>query len=257
MAHIEFSQRDGIASVTLNRPDKLNALSEDMKQELGDIFLRLASDDAARVVLLSAQGRGFCASGDVSTMGRFTPKSAIERLKRAHRVVAALANLEKPVIAAVRGPVAGIGWSLALACDVILASETAVFSQVFKNVGLIPDGGAVFFLAQHLGPIRAKELILSARKVPAGEAEQLGLVTKVVPDGELEEAAAAWAKELASGPGFSYAVTKKMFKLMYTPSLEAALDTEAWAQGLSLLTEDHREGATAFLEKRRPQFKGS
>jgi 2-(1,2-epoxy-1,2-dihydrophenyl)acetyl-CoA isomerase len=254
--HIIKQVTDGIATITLNRPERLNALTEEMKEELGDIFLSLARDDTVRVVVLAANGRGFCASGDVTTMGKFTAKTGIERLKRAHRVVAALANIEKPVIAAVRGPVAGIGWSLALACDTIVASETAMFSQVFKNVGLIPDGGAVYFLSQHLGPIRAKDLVMTARKVPAAEAHSIGLVTCVVPDAELEIETARRAREFSAGPTFAFGIAKKMFKLMYQPNLEAALDAEAWAQGLSLLSDDHREGAAAFLEKRPPTFVG-
>ncbi|MSQ18410.1 MAG: enoyl-CoA hydratase [Betaproteobacteria bacterium] len=254
--HILNNIADGVATVTLNRPERLNALSEEMKDTLGDILLALARDDAVRVVVLNANGRGFCASGDVTTMGRFTAATGMERLKRAHRVVAALANIEKPVIAAVRGPVAGIGWSLALACDAIVASDTAVFSQVFKNVGLIPDGGAVYFLCQHLGPIRAKDMVMTARKVPAAEALALGLVTCVVPDVELEAETERRARELSSGPTFAFGVAKKMFKQMYLPNLEAALDAEAWAQGLALLTDDHREGAAAFQEKRKPTFAG-
>ena len=254
--HIVKEIADGVATVKLNRPERLNALSEEMKEELGDIFLALARDDAVRVVVLAANGRGFCASGDVTTMGQFTAKTGMERLKRAHRVVAALANIEKPVIAAVRGPVAGIGWSLALACDAIVASETAVFSQVFKNVGLIPDGGAIYFLSQHLGPIRAKDMVMTARKVPAAEALTLGLVTCVVPDTELETETERRARELAAGPTFAFGVAKKMFKLVVAPNLEAALDAEAWAQGLMLLTDDHREGAAAFLGKRHPSFGG-
>lgn len=254
--HVIHEIVDGIATVTLNRPDRLNALSEEMKETLGDLFLAFARDDAVRVVVFKANGRGFCASGDVTTMGKFTAKTGMERLKRAHRVVAALANIEKPVIAAVRGPVAGIGWSLALACDAIVASETAVFSQVFKNVGLIPDGGAVYFLTQHLGPIRAKDMVMTARKVPAAEALSLGLLTCVVPDAELETETERRAREFAAGPTFAFGIAKKMFKQMYVPNLEAALDAEAWAQGLSLLTDDHREGATAFLEKRKPTFVG-
>lgn len=255
--HVLHEIRDGVATVTLNRPDRLNALSEPMKELMGDLFLGYARDDAVRAVVLKANGRGFCASGDVTTMGRFTAKTGIERLKRAHRVVAALANIEKPVICAVRGPVAGIGWSLALACDAIVTSETAVFSQVFKNVGLVPDGGAVYFLAQHLGPMRAKDMVMTGRKVPAAEALALGLVTCVVPDAELEAETERRARELVTGPTFAYGITKKMFKLMYMPALEQALEAEAWAQGLTLLTDDHREGAAAFLEKRKPTFKGS
>lgn len=249
--------RDGaVATVRLNRPDRLNALSEPMKDRLGDLFEELGRDASVRAVVLCAAGRAFCASGDVTTMGNFTVESARDRLKRAHRMIVNLANIEKPVIAAVRGAVAGIGWSMAMACDVICASDTAYFSQVFKNVGLAPDGGAIYFLAQNMGVLAAKELVLSGRRVPAGEALTLGLVSKVVPDDALEDEVGTLARELAGGPTLAYGAGKKLFKQMYTPTLENFLDAEAWAQSTALLSHDHAEGIRAFLEKRKPRFQG-
>jgi 2-(1,2-epoxy-1,2-dihydrophenyl)acetyl-CoA isomerase len=253
--HIGFARDGAVARVTLNRPERLNALTDAMRDRISELFAELAADDSVRVVVLDAAGRGFCASGDVSNMGQFTAVSGRHRLKSAHRMILAIANLEKPVIASVRGPVAGIGWSMALACDMIVASETAVFSQVFRNVGLVPDGGAIYFLNQVLGVLKAKELVYTARKVPAVEAMQLGLITRLVADDRLEEETRTLANEIVTGPGFAFGIAKKMFKSMNTPSLEACLDAEAWAQGLALLTEDHGEGARAFMEKRKPAFK--
>ena len=169
-------------------------------------------------------------------------------------MILAVANIEKPVVAAVRGPVAGIGWSLALACDQVVASETAKFIQVFRNVGLAPDGGAIYFLSQIVGVQQAREIVYSARAVPAAEALALGLVTQVVPDAELEVAAFATAERIGRGPAFSFGVTKKLFKAMTVPTLESFLDMEAWAQEACLMTADHREGVAAFLEKRKPRF---
>lgn len=253
--HIAFVRDGAIARVTLNRPERLNALTDAMRDRISTLFTDLAQDDSVRVVILDAAGRGFCASGDVSNMGAFTAVSGRHRLKSAHRMILSIANIEKPVIAAVRGPVAGIGWSMAMACDMIVASETAVFSQVFRNVGLVPDGGAIYFLSQMLGVLKAKELVLTACKIPAEEAMQLGLVTRLVADDQLDTTALKLADELAHGPGFAFGVAKKMFKAMNTPSLEACLDAEAWAQGLALMSEDHGEGARAFMEKRKPDFK--
>lgn len=246
-----------VATLRLNRPDRLNALSEEMKDSLGDILLALGRDESVKVVVLGAVGRAFCASGDVTTMGHFTAKSAMSRLKRAHRVITALANLDQPVIASVRGAVAGAGWSMVLCCDVVIASETAVFSQVFKNVGLIPDCGALWFLSQHLGPLRAKELIFTGRKMAAAEAASLGLVTHVVADDQLENETARWASELCAGPTLAHGITKKLLRQMVSPSLEQALNAEAWAQSVALQTDDHREGVKAFLERRPPRFGGS
>jgi len=251
-----FVVEGSVARITLNRPEKMNALTVEMRESLGTAFESAGRDPGVRAVLLDANGPAFCASGDVSKMGDFTPESGRALLKLAQRMVRNLANIEKPVVCAVRGAVAGIGWSMALACDQVIASESARFTQVFRHVGLVPDGGAVYFLTQHLGIQRAKELVYSGRRIDAREALALGLVTKVVPDGELEAAAWEQVQALADGPTFALGVAKKMFKQMYQPSLEALLDAEAWAQGLALLTEDHQEGVKAFFEKRKPKFAG-
>lgn len=255
--NVRYEVRDAVGVVTLDRPDKLNALTVEMREALGTHFEAAGRDPAVRAVLVQSMGTAFCASGDVSKMGAFTAASGRDLLKLAHRMVRNLANIEKPVVAAVRGPVAGIGWSMALACDAIIASETAKFSMVFRHVGLVPDGGAVYFLTQHLGLLRAKEIVYSGRRVEAAEAAALGLVTKVVPDNELHAAAWDQAQAFAQGPTFAFGSAKKMFKLMYEPALETLLDAEAWAQGQALLTDDHQEGVRAFFDKRKPVFKGS
>ena len=254
---VRYEVRDAVAIVTLDRPEKLNALTFEMRDALGTAFENAARDPAVRAVLLQASGKAFCASGDVSKMGEFTPASGRDLLKLAHRMVRNLANIEKPVVAAVRGAVAGIGWSMALACDVVIASETARFSQVFRNVGLVPDGGAIYFLTQHLGLLRAKELVYSGRRIDAAEALSLSLVNRVVADNELDARAWEDASALAQGPTFALGIAKKMFKLMYQPDLETLLDAEAWAQGLALLSDDHKEGVQAFFDKRKPRFKGT
>ena len=251
-----YQNSDGLAIITLDRPEKLNALTVDMREALASHFETAARDPAVRAVLLTATGKAFCASGDVNKMGDFTPASGRELLRLAHRMVRNLANIEKPVVAGVRGAVAGIGWSMAMACDAVIASETAKFTQVFRHVGVVPDGGAIYFLTQHLGLLRAKELTMSGRRIDAGEAHALGLVNRVVPDDELDAAALAYARELANGPTFALGAAKKLFKQMYQPTLEAYLDAEAWAQGLTLMTEDHKEGVKAFFEKRKPEFRG-
>ena len=256
MSVLEVERDNGIMVLRMNRPDRLNALTDPMRDRISELFAEMAQDDSVRAIILNAAGRGFCASGDVTNMGNFTAVSGRHRLKSAHRMILAIANIEKPVIAAVRGPVAGIGWSMALACDMIVASETAVFSQVFRNVGLVPDGGAIYFLSQVLGVVRAKELVYTARRVLAEEAGALGLVTRLVADEKLDETALELARDLAAGPTFAFGIAKKMFKSMRTPTLETTLDVEAWAQGLALMTEDHGEGAAAFKEKRKPSFKG-
>ena len=253
---VRYEVIDSVGIVTLDRPEKLNALTVAMREALGTAFESAARDPGVRAVLLQASGKAFCASGDVSKMGNFTASSGRELLKLAHRMVRNLANIEKPVVAATRGAVAGIGWSMALACDAVIASDTARFTQVFRHVGLVPDGGAIYFLTQHLGLLRAKELVYSGRRIDAQEALSLGLVNRVVADDELDQVALDYTRELAKGPTFALGVAKKMFKMMYQPDLEALLDAEAWAQGLALMTDDHKEGVQAFFDKRKAEFKG-
>jgi 2-(1,2-epoxy-1,2-dihydrophenyl)acetyl-CoA isomerase len=253
---IQITRDNGIATVLLNRPDKLNALSGEMYHELADCFEQLGADDAVRAVVLTGSGRAFCAGGDVSSMGNYDVVSGRKRSRGHHRTIINLHNLEKPVIAAVRGPAAGIGASLALASDLIIASDTAYLLMAFKNVGIPPDGGAVFFLTQYVGVARAKELVYTARKLPAQEAREMGIVMKVVPDDKLESEAQALARELASSATYSLTLAKKMFQSMYTPTLEQLLEMEILAVCGARLTHDHKEGIAAFKEKRKPRFTG-
>jgi 2-(1,2-epoxy-1,2-dihydrophenyl)acetyl-CoA isomerase len=253
---IQITRDNGIATVLLNRPDKLNALSGEMYHELADCFEQLGADDAVRAVVLTGSGRAFCAGGDVSSMGNYDVVSGRKRSRGHHRTIINLHNLEKPVIAAVRGPAAGIGASLALASDLIIASDTAYLLMAFKNVGIPPDGGAVFFLTQYVGVARAKELVYTARKLPAQEAREMGIVMKVVPDDKLESETQALARELASSATYSLTLAKKMFQSMYTPTLEQLLEMEILAVCGARLTHDHKEGIAAFKEKRKPRFTG-
>ncbi len=253
---IVISKEHGIATVTLNRPDKLNALSGEMYHDLADAFSVLGDDDETRCVIVTGAGRAFCAGGDVGSMGSFDVVAGRQRSQSHQRMIKALHNLEKPVIAAVRGPAAGIGASIALACDLILASETAYLLMAFKQVGVPPDGGAVFLLAQHLGIARAKELVYTARKLPATEACELGLVMKVVPDDSLESEARTLATEIAASATYALRLAKKMFQSMYVPPLEMLLEMENLAVSGARLTHDHQEGVAAFKAKRPPKFQG-
>lgn len=254
--NVRFEKEGAIALLTLDRPDRLNAMADPMWIALYEHLGTIAADDEVRAVILTGAGRAFCSGGDVTGMAKTDVVTGRARSQKRHRAVQALYTLEKPVIAAVRGPVYGIGNALALACDLILASDTAKFSMAFKKVGIVPDGGAIYFLTQYLGIARAKDLVYTARVVDAAEALALGLATRVVPDGKLESEARALAQDMAGSATYALALAKKMFQSMYLPSLEHLLEIETLASGAARLTHDHREGVDAFKEKRPPKFLG-
>jgi 2-(1,2-epoxy-1,2-dihydrophenyl)acetyl-CoA isomerase len=253
---VRIEREGALALVTLARPERLNALTPEMMEQLADATVALQKDRDVRAVLLRGEGRAFCAGADVGTMKGLDVLSGRQRIQRAHRVIAGLANMDKPVIAAVRGATVGVGWSLALACDLILASENASFSLVFKKIGLAPDGAAAYFLTQYIGVLRARELMMTARMVPAAEAHQLGMVNEVLADAALDERALALARELAESATFALAMGKRLFRGAMQPGLEAFLDLEAHVQNVVLQSADRQEGVAAFLEKRKPRFVG-
>lgn len=254
---IDLTIEGPVAKITLNRPEKLNALTQEMRAQLRDYSQQLRYDDNVRCIVITGEGRAFCTGADVGRMQRGGLRHERERMQGgSHQFLRNLHAIEKPVIAAVRGPTVGIGWSIALACDLIVASETARFSQVFRRIGLAPDGGAIWFLTRRIGLARAKELVFTARFVEAPEALALGLVNYVVPDGALMEKTAELAADLATGPTFAFGMAKKLFHMAGGPSYDDFLDYEAFVQPQLDQTEDHREGVAAFKEKRKPNFVG-
>jgi 2-(1,2-epoxy-1,2-dihydrophenyl)acetyl-CoA isomerase len=256
---VDLTIEGAIAKVVLNRPDKLNALTVDMRESLCDHFERLRYDDTVRVVIVTGAGRGFCSGADVDRMAgqRHDLRADRERLQQGgHTFIRALHAIEKPTIAAVRGPAVGIGWSIALACDLVVASKAARFSQIFRRIGLAPDGGAIWFLTRRIGMVKAKELVFSARFVEAEEALALGLVNYVVEDDELLGKTQELAAELAEAPTFALGLAKKLFHAAVGPSLEDYLEIESFVQPQLHMTADNAEGVAAFREKRKPKFIG-
>src|SRR5919201_1920560 len=249
--------RDGaVLTITLNRPDVLNAFNAAMHKTLA-AALKEARDDSVRAVVVTGAGRGFCVGQDLSEF-REAPGDIGERLRASyHPNVLAIRALEKPVIASVNGAAAGAGLSLACACDIRLAADTATFVPAFINIGLVPDSGGSFFVARLLGPARAFEWMSSGRRLTAAEAHAWGLVSEVVEADALPARAAALAGELAALPTRGIGVTKRLFDASPASTLEEQLEREAQLQSAATQTEDFREGVAAFLEKRAPNFRGA
>ena len=249
-----------MADITLNRPDKLNAFTDDMLAVLQKALRDAERDPDVRCLVITGAGRAFCAGQDLSSLSSRDESggpSLKEHLERTYnRVIRSIRTIEKPVLAAVNGVAAGAGASLAFACDLRVGAEGAVFIQSFIGVGLVPDSGATWTLPRLVGYARAFELAITADKLAAEEALALGVVNKVVPAATFDEEVSALATRLAAGPTRAMGLTKRAMNRAQTTSLDEALTYEARLQEIAGRTEDHREGVAAFLEKRPPQFKG-
>ena len=257
MAEIEYQREGAVARIVINRPERKNALAGDMRAQLTAAFQAADADDEVRAVILTGAGDTFCAGADVSRMAPRDVKGARNNLQRnAHALIRALYHVEKPVIAAVRGSTVGIGLSMMLACDMAIVSETARFSCIFARRGLAPDSGAVFFLSRLIGLARAREMVFTTDFFTAGQALELGIVNRVVPDGELEREAEALAQRLASQPTYALAMAKNMFQFSLSPTLDHFLEYEALMQPQIHQTQDYREGIASFQEKRPAKFVG-
>jgi 2-(1,2-epoxy-1,2-dihydrophenyl)acetyl-CoA isomerase len=253
---------DGVATLTLNRPERLNAMSGQMIEALLEALSRLSEDPAVGAVILRGAGRGFCAGGDVKAMAAGTemPGTTLEEraqgLRAQMEVSRLLHEMPKPTIAMVRGPAAGAGLSIALACDLRIAGDSARFGTAFARVGYSGDFGGSFFLTQLVGTAKARELYYTADLIDAQQALALGLINRVVPDARLEEETHALATRIASGPRIALRYMKRNLNAAETGTLKDLLDLEAWHHTRTGMTEDHREAAVAFVEKREPRFSG-
>jgi 2-(1,2-epoxy-1,2-dihydrophenyl)acetyl-CoA isomerase len=254
MAEVETSRDDAVLTITLNRPDVLNALNGATHRALA-AALKEARDGEVRAVVLTGAGRGFCVGQDLQEFGEM-PNIADGLRERYHPNVLAIRGLEKPVIAAVNGPAAGAGMSLACVCDIRIAGASAVFIPAFVGIGLVPDSGGTFFVTRILGYARAFEWLCSGRRLTAAEAHAWGLVSEVVDDDALPARAAELAAELAALPTRAIGMTKRLLDRASSSSLEDQLEREAQLQAAATQSEDFREGVAAFLAKRKPEFKG-
>ena len=254
--------KDGVAILTMNRPERLNAMSRPMLEAMEAALARLAGAPEIGAVVLTGAGRAFCAGGDVKAMAEGTEGAGGSLEERAQQLRARmevsrwLHEMPKVTIAMVRGAAAGAGLSLALACDLRVASDTARFATAFARVGYSGDFGGSWYLTQLVGSAKARELYYTADIVDAPQALALGIANRVVPDARLEEETLALAGRLARGPRVAYRYMKRNFNAAESGTLKDSLDLEAWHHTRCGMTEDHREAAKAFVEKREPVFKG-
>jgi 2-(1,2-epoxy-1,2-dihydrophenyl)acetyl-CoA isomerase len=256
---VQLELRGGVAHLTLNRPDALNTIDLTLARALLDAALRCHAERGLRAVLIRAGGRAFCAGGDLRAMAAAAqgmPAWLKEVTTYLHAAVSHLVRLDAPVIGAVQGSAAGAGLSLVCACDLVLAAESARFTMAYTAAGLVPDGGGTFFLPRIVGLRRALELALTNRALSAREAAELGIVTRVVPDAQLDAEAEALAAQLAQGPTRAFGATKRLMQASFAESLETQLELESRAISAAAATHDGPEGVRAFLERRPPRVRG-
>ncbi|UOQ95751.1 enoyl-CoA hydratase [Halobacillus shinanisalinarum] len=254
--HLSVSLNGPVLSCVLNRPDSLNAFSDEMITGLQEALSEAEHNAEVKVVVLSGAGRSFSAGGDVKNMGKATANHLYEHVGELNKLILMIKDLAKPVVAVVHGYAAGAGFNLALACDQIIAAEDSKFVLSFAQVGLVSDGGGHYFLAKILGPYRAKELLFRAEPIPVETAAEWGLVNRVMPLTELEEGAMNYALELAKGPVQALGMMKKLVDQADQSDLATILEQERLTQTMMAQTDDHKEGIQAFKDKRKPVFVG-
>ena len=259
---ILFTKAAGVGVITLNRPEKMNAITTEMGYyQLPGLLDQINRDDDVKAVILTGAGKGFCSGADVATrladnVGGVVAETRHENLMHTGTVAMSFEALDKPIIAAVNGVAVGAGFSMALACDIRIASDRARFGAVWVKRGLIPDAGATYYMPRILAFDKAVELAFSGDLIGADEALAIGLVTRVVPHDELMPTARALAEKFASGPSVAIELIKRGFRRSLNNDLKTQLDYETYAQNLCRQTEDHKEGVRSFMEKRPPEFKG-
>ena len=259
------SRNNGVLTLTLNRPESLNSLSNEMMESLLSVLQKASRDSETGCVILTGAGRGFCAGGDVKGMadrnsskpeGHQTMEDRANGLRASMEISRILHTMPKPVIAMVNGPAAGAGFSLALACDIRVAGESAMFTTAFARVGFSGDFGGSYFLTKIVGTALARELFFTAQRLDSRQALELGIVNHAVKDDQLLQFTFDMAERIASGPKIAYEYMKRNLNAAESGTLEQVFDLEAWHMTRTGMTEDHREAAKAFVEKREPVFKG-
>ncbi|MFZ0549069.1 MAG: enoyl-CoA hydratase-related protein [Candidatus Promineifilaceae bacterium] len=255
---ILYNCENGVATITLNRPDSLNAFNNQMIAETQDAFKQVGRDTAARCIVITGSGRAFSSGQDLKDVqSRGGAFSIGEHLRHGYnKLITQMVNLEKPILAGVNGIAAGAGCGVALAADLRIASEKASFMLAFSRVGLIPDSGSTWTLPRLIGYSRAYEMAITADRISADKAYSWGMVNEVVPHDQLPEVVSAWANTLATGPTLAYGLTKRAMRKADGQTLEEALAYESQLQEIAGRSHDSAEGVRAFIEKRDPEFKG-
>lgn len=253
---ITVDRQGPVAIVTIDRPQTKNAITQEMRGLFYSAFEEIALDHTIRSVILTGAGGDFCSGMDVGGMGRGGVAGSMDRMHTLNRIARAIHSLKKPTIAAVPGICVGVGFSYALACDIVLAAEKAKFAAIFRNIALAPDGGLVWHLRQLIGVQKAKELVYSGRIIRADEAVAMGIAYEKVADDALMNRAMELAESFATGPSIAMGLAKRQFDLAWNNSFDQYLDMEGTMQPIASRTEDHEEGIKAFREKRKPEFRG-
>lgn len=255
--HLLYSVSQGIATITLNRPEVFNAFNDALSFEVHDALKQATRDANVRVVVLTGAGKAFCSGQDLKASSGVPNRSLSDSiLRRYNPMIKLIRSMPKPVICRLNGVAAGAGCSLALACDMIVAAEEATLIEIFINIGLVPDSGSSFFLPRSIPYQKAFEWCALAPKITAKEAFDNGLINKVVPLAELDEAVEGYARHFAAAPTKSIGLIKQMLQKSYTASMDEMLEYEAYCQEIAGRSHDHKEGVTAFGEKRKPVFEG-
>lgn len=258
MSDILFETAEGRLAITLNRPEARNALTEKMMSDISDAIRAANSDPEVRVITLTGKGKSFCAGGDLKTLMKGKNPLQIRQLIHGgiRPMVRTIRTSDKPVITAVNGSIAGAGLTLALAADLVIANQSARFVTAFGKIGAIPDAAILYLLAENLGMLRAKQLVLRAQSLEADEAQQLGLYNEVVSEASLADRLTELATEIGSGPTMAHALAKQALHAATRLSFDTYMDLEASSQALLHTGFDHDEGVAAFVEKRPPEFRG-
>lgn len=254
---IKYELENGVATVTLNRPEVYNAVNDGVTYELQDVFKKIGNDTEARVVVLTGEGKAFCSGQDLKAVMGEEKDSFMNVLKKRYNpLIKLMRELPKPIVGRINGVTAGAGCSLALACDIIVADETAKFTEVFVNIGLVLDSGSSYFLPRVVGSTKAFELATMGSRFTGKEALEMGIANKAVPADQLDEAVKYYTDYYASAPTKAIGLMKKMQNKSGFSSLDQMLEYEALCQEIAGNSADYEEGVNAFLEKRKPKFKG-